>query len=62
MKQPLTTAQSSLLDALRLTNTDNRALEIVEAAMRFRNAIAPSGVLNRNDAQQELVAAIDKAS
>ena len=62
MKQPLTDAQKSFLDTLRLTNTDNRALNIVEPAMRYRNTLAPSGTVNRAEAADDLFRLIDKVS
>lgn len=61
-KQPLTPAQQSFLDGLRLQNIDHRALVIVEAACRYRNAQAPSGTMNRDEAQDDLFTPIDRVS
>ncbi|HEY7824536.1 MAG TPA: hypothetical protein VIG24_16965 [Acidimicrobiia bacterium] len=61
-KQPLTDAQENFLAGLRLQNIDHRALVIVEAACRYRNAQSPSGVMNRDEAQDDLFRPIDKVS
>lgn len=37
-KFPLTSAQQSFVDGLRMANTDNRAVEIVETALLLHNA------------------------
>lgn len=44
----LTEAQEKLLSDLRLTNTDARALRVIEQAFCVRNAFAPRGDLNIN--------------
>lgn len=61
--QPLTEAQSRVIQQLSQDDqTPAFCVEIVEAAMRFRNASAPSGAMSKKDAEQRLFAAIDKVS
>lgn len=61
--QPLTTNQSRIVQQLSQDDTTPAfCVEIIEAAMRYRNACAPSGLANKQDAQQALFAAIDKVA
>lgn len=60
--QPNTEAQDALLADLRLANTDHRALQVIELAFKVRNAFAPRGVTNLNDALAELSRGVDKVA
>lgn len=62
-RQPLTDAQSKLVQQLQQdAQTPKFVVDIVTAAMRLRNTSAPSGVMNRSDAEQELFELIDEVS
>lgn len=62
MIPPFTEAQEALLAALRMSNTDHRAMQMVEAAFAVRNAYAPRGVGNVNEALQELARVTDEVA
>lgn len=61
-KLPLTSGQEAFIDNLLLQNTDNRAIEVVKATMRYRNTLAPSGAMYRNEAAQDMLELIDRVS
>lgn len=62
-QQPLTDAQTRIIQQLTQDHqTPAFCVEIVEAAMRFRNASAPRSVTRTAEAQADLFAAIDKVS
>lgn len=54
-----TSAQERLLKDLRLANTDNRALRIVEAAIDVRNAKHQRAVVHQPDAERALCELVD---
>ncbi len=58
----LTEAQEKLLSDLRLTNTDARALRVIEQAFRVRNAFAPRGVGDLNTNLHELSRVVDEVA
>ena len=61
-EQPLTDAQEALINKLKSACTDNRALLIVDAAMRYRNTLTPSGVIRSDKAKNEFLRLIDAVS
>ena len=58
----LTEAQEKLLSDLRLTNTDARALRVIEQAFRVRNAFVPRGVGDLNTNLHELSRVVDEVA
>ena len=62
MTQPFTAAQDALLASLRMSNTDNRAIQIIEAAFAVRNSWSPRSVTALNDARDKLVAVVDEVA
>lgn len=62
MAYPLTSTQQRVLDDLKLTNTDNRALRIVEAAFHARNANSPSAMRPLPVVLQELNEVVDEVA
>jgi hypothetical protein len=62
MIPPLTEAQDALLSALLMSNTDNRALQIIEAAFAIRNSWSPRSVGSLKDARHQLFAVIDEVA
>ena len=61
-KHPLTEGQHQFIAVLRLTNTDARALAVVEASCHYRNANAPSGAMDRREIREDLFSLIDAVS
>lgn len=61
--QPLTTNQTRIVQQLSQDDmTPSFCVEIIEAAMRYRNACSPSGVTSKQEAQARLFAAIDRVT
>lgn len=60
MLYPLTDSQQHFVSGLKMQNTDDRAVRIIEDAFRVRNAWAPSGVENRDDAAGRMCDTIDE--
>lgn len=58
----LTDAQEALLKTLRLANTDNRAIQVIEAAFAVRNAAAPHSLFNLTESVQELSRVVDEVA
>lgn len=48
----LTSSQQSFVDGLRVANTDNRAIKIVEAALLLSNASAAQSIHSLVNARQ----------
>lgn len=62
MLPPFTDAQEALLSALRMSNTDYRALQIIEAAFTVRNANAKRSITTPTEALRDLERVVDEVA